>query len=106
MWTLRLQALVRPEKRREFLDSLRTLPGTASSPPEGHQILFAVDDETSICWLADWQSREEVVAFINSDVCHALRGAVRILGSLRSWQVFELRRLPEIDEPDLPTSQG
>jgi hypothetical protein len=58
-----------------------------------HIVLQEVQDETSICWLADWQTREELVSFINSDAYRALCGAVKVLGDLVEWRVIETQQI-------------
>ena len=89
MWTLRLEVRVRPEKRREFLESLRTLPASAPNGPECHKTLQDVDDPSLICWRGEWTSRENLSAFMASNAYSALKGAVSILGSLRGEVVVE-----------------
>jgi quinol monooxygenase YgiN len=88
-WSLRLEARIRPGKRQEFLDTLRTLPDSATSRPVCHQTLQDMSDPAVICWIGEWTKRENLVAFMASDDFRALKGAVSILGSLESEIVVE-----------------
>jgi hypothetical protein len=97
MWTLYLRAQILPEKREEFLNSFKFMPGSAPSQPQMHTIYQEVQDATSVCWLADWQTREELVSFLQSDAFRALRGAVKVLGSLVEVRVVETQQVPEME---------
>lgn len=86
-----------PEKRAEFLDSFKSMPDTSHPKPQRHTVFQEVQDANSICWLADWQTREELVSFLKSDAFHALRGAVKVLGSLVEVRVVQTQQVPETE---------
>ena len=89
MWTLRLEVRIRPEKRREFLESLQTLPDTATNGPTCHKTHQDVNDPFVICWLGEWTSRENLSGFMASNAYSALKGAISILGRLQGEIVVE-----------------
>lgn len=75
-----ISARVRPEKRTEFLLSVRSLV-QASGPIAGDPRMFhAIDDEAQLYCVASWASDVGAEAYLASDLFRALRGAVRTLG--------------------------
>ena len=76
-----------PEKQREFLLSAQLFLPEGAGRPSRILYLRDMDDASRICWLTDWETRAPLSAFIGSEGFRALRGAVRVLGSLEEVEI-------------------
>jgi len=68
-----IKAQLRPEKRREFLQSARSLAALEVS------LFQSVDDEDSLILLGHWASEREAEEYAASEAYRALRGSLGTL---------------------------
>lgn len=73
MITLLVRVRLKPEKRREFLLSARSL-----AVLEG-ELFQGVDDENRLLLVGHWASEQDAEEYAASDAYHALRGAINTL---------------------------
>jgi len=93
---IRLLAHIPPEKQKEFADAIALAESVAGSAPDARIVMHDTEDHSLFCWQADWASRDRLVQFIRSDGFRALRGAIQVLGTLKSLVLAESQPFPEV----------
>ena len=73
MVILLVKVRIKPEKRREFVQSVRSLADLRG------ELFQVVDDENSLLLVEHWSSESEAEAYTASDQYRALRGALNAL---------------------------
>ena len=74
-----ITARERPEKRREFVLSARSLVESAAGVVGTPRFFRSLEDESQLCCVSSWRSEADFGAYLSSDAFRALRGAVRTL---------------------------
>lgn len=81
---------VRDGKERELISAMSTFVSEERIRPARRLLLTDLNDESAICWLGLWRSREVRDRFLSSPTFHAMRGAVQVLGHLEALDEVEL----------------
>ncbi len=89
LWTLRLMVRVPSNKRQEVIQALSSFVAEAPLKPFRRLILQDLSDDSLICWMGDWHSREALSQFLGSQTYHAIKGAAQVLGQLEEVRFVE-----------------
>jgi quinol monooxygenase YgiN len=95
---LKIHLVISPNKRREFLRSIKELSGSQQnlSPKENGCITKSlyqfIDDENAFCYMEEWNSQRNMKRYLQSDIFRALIGAIKVLGEVKEWQTYILSK--------------
>ena len=82
MISMTFMVSVRPEKREEFLQVMRSLKGDGESQAvlAGVPALYRdVDDEARFSLICEWETPERLEAYLRAETFRVLLGAVKVL---------------------------
>lgn len=94
MTTITAVVKVKPEKREEFLQAMRTL-NSDREKQEGLRkftLYQEVDDQTRFRLIYEWETEEDCKRYLSAEKFRVLLGALKVLGEkseIRYDQVFE-----------------
>ena len=86
---LRLMVRVPSNKSQELIQALSSFVAEQPIKPFRRLILQDLSDESLVCWMGDWHSREALDRFLNSHTYRAIKGAAQVLGQLEEMRFIE-----------------
>jgi quinol monooxygenase YgiN len=99
MITMMVVVKVRPEKREEFLQAMRSL-NSAREKQEGLRkctLYQEIDDHTGFSLMHEWETQEELERYLGAEKFRVLLGALKVLcekSEIRYRHVSE--KLPDL----------
>jgi hypothetical protein len=97
--TLRLMVRVPVNKRQELIQALSSFVADEQVRPFRRLVMQDLNDESLICWVADWHSRECLNRFLESPTYRVLKGAAQVLGALEEVRLAEYEYESATREP-------
>ena len=94
MTGLEISVLVRPEKRKEFLNAIDLLSAREIELQDlrSIEVFEQCGKQNHFLWIERWASDALAEERKNSNAFHALLGAIKILGELRSLDIVTVER--------------
>jgi len=83
MVTMTVVVKVRPEKREEFLQAMRSLSSAREKQKGGlrKSILYQeIDDQTGFSLVYEWETKEDLERYLGGEQFRVLLGALKVLG--------------------------
>ena len=98
MIILKIRTMIAPEKKTEFEQAVRYIIDMKLKQKTGvfRRIYQASDDPMSYLYIEEWDSREEITAYMSSDAYRALIGAMDFLGQVTEAQIITTSKVENI----------
>jgi quinol monooxygenase YgiN len=90
MKAMKVVVKIRPEKRKEFLQTLSFLDADRTGQDgSGRSMLYETDDNTGFCLVYTWATQEALERYLDSEQYRVLQGALEVLGEGLAISVAE-----------------
>ena len=104
---LEIRIDIEPEKRQEFLSTVRALIEAKREGAEGcvsREIFERDGDPNSFMWTEEWSERDLLDRHLETRDFRTLLGAVRVLGHMRDMRITTVESVRDGTERDVRTN--
>lgn len=89
---LELLIKIQPEKRLEFLQACELVRNSKPEDCIGQTLYEKIEEPNVFLWVEDWNSREKLAAYQQTDHFKSMLGAIEVLGTLKEIKKVTLEQ--------------